>query len=168
MVPPCLRCLGAPWAAGNATRGRDLCIEPPGHVRDGRDDQRGKVGRGRSRTEERWRSGWTPVRRVDLLQPPPTGQSGRGSLQPPRAPPENAGIFCHNNHGSRLLRPCKRHSDRAFAVYKRRPARPISGLSARCRTEPTVYSQMVAGRDAPTFGRGQNSWLTGTAAWTTS
>ena len=34
------------------------------------------------------------------------------------------------------------------------------------RTEPYVYSQMVAGRDAPTFGEAKNSWLTGTAAWT--
>ena len=25
---------------------------------------------------------------------------------------------------------------------------------------------MVAGRDAPSFGEGKNSWLTGTAAWT--
>ena len=25
---------------------------------------------------------------------------------------------------------------------------------------------MVAGKDAPTFGEGKNSWLTGTAAWT--
>ena len=29
-----------------------------------------------------------------------------------------------------------------------------------------MYSQMVAGKDAPTFGEGKNSWLTGTAAWT--
>ena len=29
-----------------------------------------------------------------------------------------------------------------------------------------VYSQMVAGRDAATFGEAKNSWLTGTAAWT--
>ena len=34
------------------------------------------------------------------------------------------------------------------------------------RTEPYVYSQMIAGRDAPTFGEAKNSWLTGTAAWT--
>ena len=34
------------------------------------------------------------------------------------------------------------------------------------RTEPYVYSQMVAGKDAPTFGEAKNSWLTGTAAWT--
>ena len=25
---------------------------------------------------------------------------------------------------------------------------------------------MIAGRDAPSFGEGKNSWLTGTAAWT--
>ena len=34
------------------------------------------------------------------------------------------------------------------------------------RTEPYVYSQMVAGPAAPRFGQAKNSWLTGTAAWT--
>ena len=34
------------------------------------------------------------------------------------------------------------------------------------RTEPYVYSQMIAGKDAPSFGEAKNSWLTGTAAWT--
>jgi cellobiose phosphorylase len=28
-----------------------------------------------------------------------------------------------------------------------------------------VYAQMIAGRDAATFGEAKNSWLTGTAAW---
>ena len=36
----------------------------------------------------------------------------------------------------------------------------------RYRCEPYVYSQMTAGRDAPTPGEAKNSWLTGTAAWT--
>jgi cellobiose phosphorylase len=31
--------------------------------------------------------------------------------------------------------------------------------------EPYVYSQMVAGKDAPRHGEAKNSWLTGTAAW---
>jgi cellobiose phosphorylase len=31
--------------------------------------------------------------------------------------------------------------------------------------EPYVYAQMIAGRDAPTYGEAKNSWLTGTAAW---
>ena len=34
------------------------------------------------------------------------------------------------------------------------------------RTEPYAFCQMVAGKDAPSFGEGKNSWLTGTAAWT--
>ena len=29
-----------------------------------------------------------------------------------------------------------------------------------------MYSQMIAGKDAPNFGEAKNSWLTGTAAWT--
>jgi cellobiose phosphorylase len=33
------------------------------------------------------------------------------------------------------------------------------------RAEPYVYAQMIAGRDAATFGEAKNSWLTGTAAW---
>jgi len=39
---------------------------------------------------------------------------------------------------------------------------PISDLH---RCEPYVYSQMIAGRDAPNYGEAKNSWLTGTAAW---
>ncbi|MBR6914129.1 MAG: glycosyl transferase, partial [Treponema sp.] len=33
------------------------------------------------------------------------------------------------------------------------------------RTEPYVYSQMIAGKEARNFGQAKNSWLTGTAAW---
>jgi len=33
------------------------------------------------------------------------------------------------------------------------------------RLEPYVYSQMIAGKDAPKHGEAKNSWLTGTAAW---
>ena len=29
-----------------------------------------------------------------------------------------------------------------------------------------MYSQMIAGKDAASFGEAKNSWLTGTAAWT--
>ncbi|MBR2592083.1 MAG: glycosyl transferase, partial [Oscillospiraceae bacterium] len=42
----------------------------------------------------------------------------------------------------------------------------LEEISEIHRTEPYVYCQMVAGKDAPTFGEGKNSWLTGTAAWT--
>ena len=33
------------------------------------------------------------------------------------------------------------------------------------RTEPYVYAQMIAGKDAGRHGEAKNSWLTGTAAW---
>ena len=33
------------------------------------------------------------------------------------------------------------------------------------RTEPSCYSQTIAGRNARSYGEAKNSWLTGTAAW---
>ena len=42
----------------------------------------------------------------------------------------------------------------------------MEDISEIHRTEPYVYSQMVAGRDAKYHGEAKNSWLTGTAAWT--
>ena len=34
------------------------------------------------------------------------------------------------------------------------------------KTEPFVYSQTIAGRDAKNYGEAKNSWITGTASWT--
>ena len=39
------------------------------------------------------------------------------------------------------------------------------GLADLHRCEPYVYAQMIAGRDAASYGEAKNSWLTGTAAW---
>ena len=58
------------------------------------------------------------------------------------------------------------HGDRAFAVYKKTCPAYIEDISEIHRTEPYVYSQMIAGKDAAHFGEAKNSWLTGTAAWT--
>ena len=58
------------------------------------------------------------------------------------------------------------HGERAFTVYRRTAPAYTEEISEIHRTEPYVYSQMVAGKDAPTFGEAKNSWLTGTAAWT--
>ena len=33
------------------------------------------------------------------------------------------------------------------------------------RTEPYVYAQMIAGKEASRHGEAKNSWLTGTASW---
>jgi cellobiose phosphorylase len=78
---------------------------------------------------------------------------------------ENAGIFCHNNPWVMIAETMVGNGDRAHDYYSRiNPSarEPISDLH---RCEPYVYSQMIAGRDAPTHGEAKNSWLTGTAAW---
>ena len=79
---------------------------------------------------------------------------------------ENAGIFCHNNPWIVCAEAELGHGNRAFEVYRRTAPAYIEDISDIHRTEPYVYSQMIAGKDAPTFGEAKNSWLTGTAAWT--
>ncbi len=79
---------------------------------------------------------------------------------------ENAGIFCHNNPWVIFAETIMGHGNRAFALYKKTCPAFLEDISEIHRTEPYVYCQMVAGKDAPTFGEGKNSWLTGTAAWT--
>ena len=79
---------------------------------------------------------------------------------------ENAGIFCHNNPWITCAEAVLGHGARAFETYRKICPAYLEPVSDIHRTEPYVYSQMVAGKDAPTFGEAKNSWLTGTAAWT--
>lgn len=79
---------------------------------------------------------------------------------------ENAGIFCHNNPWVSIAETVIGRGDRAFEIYKKTCPAYIEDISEIHRTEPYVYSQMVAGADAPRHGEAKNSWLTGTAAWT--
>ncbi len=79
---------------------------------------------------------------------------------------ENAGIFCHNNPWVSIAETVVGHGDRAFEIYKKTCPAYIEDISEIHRTEPYVYSQMIAGADAKFFGEAKNSWLTGTAAWT--
>ena len=105
---------------------------------------------------------------IVLLQPAYTRyhlELGEISSYPPGYK-ENAGIFCHNNPWIVCAEAELGHGDRAFEVYRRTAPAYIEDISDIHRTEPYVYSQMIAGRDAPSFGEGKNSWLTGTAAWT--
>ena len=105
---------------------------------------------------------------IVLLQPAYTRyhlELGEISSYPPGYK-ENAGIFCHNNPWIAVAETVLGHGDRAFEVYRKTAPAYVEEISDVHRTEPYVYSQMVAGRDAPSFGEGKNSWLTGTAAWT--
>ena len=79
---------------------------------------------------------------------------------------ENAGIFCHNNPWVSISETVIGRGDRAFEIYQKTCPAYVEEFSEIHRTEPYVYSQMIAGRDAIFFGEAKNSWLTGTAAWT--
>jgi len=91
-------------------------------------------------------------------------QLGEISSYPPGYK-ENAGIFCHNNPWVMIAEARLGDGDRAFEYYRRINPSAREALGEKHRCEPYVYAQMIAGRDAPTFGEAKNSWLTGTAAW---
>jgi cellobiose phosphorylase len=79
---------------------------------------------------------------------------------------ENAGIFCHNNPWITIAETMIGRGNRAFEVYRRTCPAYTEEISELHKTEPYVYSQMIAGKDAKNMGEAKNSWLTGTAAWT--
>jgi cellobiose phosphorylase len=78
---------------------------------------------------------------------------------------ENAGIFCHNNPWIMIAETMLGNGDRAFEYYRKIAPSYLEEISDLHKTEPYVYSQMIAGKDAYKPGEAKNSWLTGTAAW---
>jgi len=78
---------------------------------------------------------------------------------------ENGGIFCHNNPWIVIAETKLKRADEAFAYYKKICPAYLDDKIELHKTEPYVYSQMIAGKEAPTPGQAKNSWLTGTAAW---
>ncbi len=78
---------------------------------------------------------------------------------------ENAGIFCHNNPWIMIGETVIGRGDRAWEYYQKICPAYLEEISDLHKTEPYVYSQMVAGKDAFKPGEAKNSWLTGTAAW---
>jgi cellobiose phosphorylase len=104
---------------------------------------------------------------VVLLNPPYTKYAlnlGEISSYPPGYK-ENAGIFCHCNPWIMAAEATIGRGDRAFEYYKKIAPAYIEDISEIHKTEPYVYSQMIAGKDARFFGQAKNSWLSGTAAW---
>lgn len=104
-----------------------------------------------------------------MLQQPPYSkyypELGEISSYPPGYK-ENAGIFCHNNPWISIAEATIGRGNRAFEIYRKICPAYIENISEIHRTEPYIYSQMIAGKDAIHHGEAKNSWLTGTAAWT--
>jgi cellobiose phosphorylase len=78
---------------------------------------------------------------------------------------ENAGIFCHNNPWIMIGETVIGRGDQAWEYFKKICPSYLEDISELHKTEPYVYSQMVAGKDAFRPGEAKNSWLTGTASW---
>ncbi len=78
---------------------------------------------------------------------------------------ENAGIFCHTNPWIMIAEALLGNGNMAHDYYLRINPSAREVIGDIHRSEPYVYPQMIAGRDAATFGEAKNSWLTGTAAW---
>lgn len=78
---------------------------------------------------------------------------------------ENAGIFCHNNPWIMIGETVLGNGNQAFEYYSKIAPSYLEPIAELHKTEPYVYSQMIAGKDAFKPGEAKNSWLTGTAAW---
>ncbi len=78
---------------------------------------------------------------------------------------ENAGVFCHTNPWIMIAEALAGNGDQALDYYLRINPSVREAISEIHRSEPYVYAQMIAGKDAPTHGEAKNSWLTGTAAY---
>ncbi|MFZ5941535.1 MAG: GH36-type glycosyl hydrolase domain-containing protein [Bacteroidota bacterium] len=83
----------------------------------------------------------------------------------PQGYKENAGIFCHNNPWIVIGETVAGNGERAFDYYSKIAPSYLQEIQELHKTEPYVYSQMIAGKDAFRPGEAKNSWLTGTAAW---
>ncbi|MDO5112347.1 MAG: glycosyl transferase [Clostridia bacterium] len=105
---------------------------------------------------------------VELLHPCYTAyhvELGEITSYPPGYK-ENGSVFCHNNPWVVLGFAAEGDGENAFDIYRRNCPAYLEDKSEIHRTEPYVYSQTIAGRDAQNYGEAKNSFLTGTAAWT--
>jgi cellobiose phosphorylase len=78
---------------------------------------------------------------------------------------ENGSVFCHTNPWIMIAEVKMGNGSRAHDYYLRINPSKREEISEVHRCEPYVYAQMIAGREASSYGEAKNSWLTGTAAW---
>jgi cellobiose phosphorylase len=88
----------------------------------------------------------------------------RGTTTFPPGAKENGGIFCHANTWAVVAAAALGLGDRAYQYY--RQFLPLARRDAETYgAEPYVYCQNIAAPEHPQYGRGRNTWLTGTASW---
>lgn len=104
---------------------------------------------------------------VQLLYPCYTSyhiELGEISSYPPGYK-ENGSVFCHCNPWIIIAETEVGNNEEAFDLYKRFAPSYTEDISQIHRSEPYIYCQTIAGREAQNYGEGKNSWLTGTASW---
>ncbi|MCX5686953.1 MAG: glycosyl transferase, partial [Candidatus Omnitrophica bacterium] len=104
---------------------------------------------------------------IMLIAPPYTSYDTKIGAVGTFAPglKENGGIFCHANPWGMIAEAMIGRGERAFDYYAKIAPAFRNDISDIHLTEPYVYAQYIAGSGHPAFGRGRNSWLTGSAAW---
>jgi cellobiose phosphorylase len=78
---------------------------------------------------------------------------------------ENASIFCHTNPWIMIAQAIIGNGKKALDYYLRINPSNREKISNIHRSEPYVYAQTIAGKDAATHGEAKNSWLSGTASY---
>ncbi|MCD6247882.1 MAG: glycosyl transferase family 36 [Hadesarchaea archaeon] len=89
---------------------------------------------------------------------------GGTTTYPPGAK-ENGGIFCHAHAWAIIAAAMLGWGDRAYTYYRQILPLVRNDDADLYGAEPYVYCQNILGPEHPGFGRGFNSWLTGTATW---
>lgn len=72
---------------------------------------------------------------------------------------ENGGIFCHNNPWVIIGEIVNNRPDDAFVHYAKIAPSYIEDISDIHKTEPYVYAQMIAGKEARNFGQAKTAGL---------
>ena len=78
---------------------------------------------------------------------------------------ENGAVFCHTNPWVVIAETKLGHGERAFQTFCKTAPTWREAKAGLHKTEPYVYAQMIAGKQAALPGEAKNSWLTGTASW---
>jgi len=78
---------------------------------------------------------------------------------------ENGSVFCHNNPWVIIAETVLGRAEMALEYYRKITPAYLGDRVSVHGAEPYVYSQTIAGPEAPRAGEAKNSWLTGTAAW---
>lgn len=78
---------------------------------------------------------------------------------------ENGTVFCHPVAWAIMAECVLGRGDRAYEIWQNTSFITLGAKPDIYKAEPYAYSEYIHGPDSATYGEGEFSWLTGTAAW---